>query len=97
MTEQERAQFYSTTPFAQADTSGISQVFNPAGGNFLTASARPTWERSSEGFLEAVLEGRLRGNMPESLQKYQKIISRPSKIEPWSLQNGAWSPPRRYF
>ena len=45
--------------------------------------------------LEGVLEVHFRGNMPKSLQKYQKIISRPSKIEPWSLQNGAWSPPRR--
>ena len=36
---------------------------------FLAASARPTWERSSEGLLEGVLEGRLRGNMPKKLAK----------------------------
>ena len=34
---------------------------------FLGASARPTWERSLEGFLEGVLEGHLRGNMPKNL------------------------------
>ena len=70
-------------------------LFDLANSHFLAASARPTWERSSEGLLEGVLEGRLRGNMPKNLQKSKKIVSRPSKIEPWSLQNGAWSPPRR--
>ena len=64
---------------------------------FLGASARPTWKRSLEGCLEWVLEGHLRGSMPKNLQTYQKIVARPCKIEPWGLQNRAWSPPRRYL
>ena len=64
---------------------------------FLGASARPTWKRSLEGFLEWVMEGPLRGNMPKNSWKWRKIVPRPSKIEPWGLQNRAWSPPRRYF
>ena len=63
--------------------------------SFSGASARPTWERSLEGFLE--LEGHLRGNMPQNMRKFRKIVPRPFKIEPWGLQTRACSPPRHHF
>ena len=64
---------------------------------FLGASARPTWERSLEGFLEGLLEGRLRGNMPKNMRKSRKIVPRTSEIKPWGFQNRVGRPPRRYF
>ena len=47
--------------------------------------------RITGGRLEGLLEGLLRGSMPH------KVVPRPSQIEPWSLQNRAWSAPRRHF
>ena len=34
---------------------------------------------------------------PKTCENLAKIVPRPSKIEPWGLQNRAWRPPRRHF
>ena len=45
-----------------------------------------------QGFLEEILQG-----CPKTCENLEQIVPRPSKIEPWGLQNRAWSPPRRHF
>ena len=60
---------------------------------FLDVSARPAWERSLEGVLEET-SSRQRA---KKLAKVLKIIPRPSKTEPRSLQNRAWNLPRHHF
>ena len=60
---------------------------------FFDVSARPAWERSLEGVLEET-SSRQRA---KKLAKVLKIISRPSKTEPRSLQNRTWSLPRHHF
>ena len=50
-----------------------------------------------EGVLEGTLEAVLRESIENTVENLEKIVPRPSKIEPWGLQNRAWSPPRRIF
>ena len=87
MTEQERAQFYSTTPFAQADTSGISQVFNPAGGNFFNRIGS-----TNMGEIVGGISGGSTGGT--SSRQHAKKLAKISKNHLQTLQNRALEPPK---
>ena len=95
MTEQERAQFYSTTLFAQADISGISQVFNPAGGNFFNRIGSTNMGEIVGGISGGSTGGTSsRQHAKKSCESLEKSSPDPpksspgaSKIEPGALQD----------
>ena len=47
-----------------------------------------------KGFLDGLLRG---SSWPKTRENLAKIVPRPSKIEPWGLQNRAQRPPGRHF
>ena len=44
---------------------------------------------SLQGFLKEILQG-----CPKAYKNLKQIVPRPSKIEPWGLQNQALGPPK---
>ena len=80
------------------EAESVEPSWNPAGVQ-LKSSRRRSMTTSEDCWRKkGLLEGLLRGTTwPKTCENIAKIAPRPSKIEPWGLQNRAWSPPRRHF
>ena len=80
------------------EAESVEPSWNPAGVQ-LKSSRRRSMTTSEDCWRKkGLLEGLLRGTTwPKTCENIAKIVPRPSKIEPWGLQNRAWSPPRRHF